>query len=74
MSNWAKALSETLVSDKVPKGFLTRHEIAKELNRSVDRTDEILRRLIAAKKAEKKLFRVLTGAGVRPVPHYRLKS
>lgn len=73
MSDWLKALSETLVSDKVPKGFLTRQEVAKEMGKGIHQTDIFLKRLVSANKAEKKSFRVQTGAGIRPVPHYRLK-
>jgi len=73
MSDWIKALRKCSAGDPVPAGFKTREQIGAELGLSTPRTGAILRKLITSGLAEKRMLRVETPCGVRPVPHYRIK-
>lgn len=72
-NQWLEAITELRRAEieKPPKGFQPRDEVHKQLGLSRARGDEVLRRLVKAGKAEKRLFRI--NPGVRPVPHYRVR-
>lgn len=64
-----KAVSE-LGAEKIPDGWYTRQEIAKALNRSQARADELICDMVKHKLMERKEFKVRTNAGVRRIPHF----
>ena len=83
VKDWAVALDAYVAGDRVevvPPGWFTKIEIAKQWGKSGTYTNKILRRMIAAGGAEKKVFsiRIKTcdrGGKIgycRRVPHYKL--
>jgi hypothetical protein len=74
LARWSKALSSPSIEpEQVPEGWFTVAQLAEKIDRSHCNTGERVRRMVAAGKAEKKLFRIKLEEKVRPVPHYRLK-
>ena len=74
LARWCQILSQSsVVPDKVPAGWFTVAQLADKLDRSHCNTSERVRKMVAAGKAEKKMFRIQLDERVRPVPHYRLK-
>lgn len=76
-AKWLKALAELQQSDgdKVPAGWRTSATILKggQLGKSESTVMHKLSRLVKAEKVEKKLFRIMNGGRILPVPHYRLR-
>lgn len=83
VKDWAVALDAYVAGDRVevvPPGWFTKIDIAKQWGKSGTYTNKILRRMIAAGGAEKKVFsiRIKTCNGgekigfCRRVPHYKL--
>lgn len=74
LARWCAVLSAPSVAPEVvPPGWFTVAQLADKLDRSHCNTSERVRRMVAAGKAEKKMFRIQLAEKVRPVPHYRLK-
>ena len=74
LARWCAVLSAPSVApETVPPGWFTVAQLAEKLDRSICNTSERVRRMVAAGKAEKKMFRIQLAEKVRPVPHYRLK-
>jgi hypothetical protein len=74
LARWCQILSQSSVApDEVPAGWFTVAQLADKLDRSHCNTSERVRKMVAAGKAEKKMFRIQLDERVRPVPHYRLK-
>lgn len=74
LTRWSKALSSPSVEpEQVPEGWFTVAQLADRIDRSICNTSERVRKMVAAGKAEKKMFRIQLEEKVRPVPHYRLK-
>lgn len=74
LARWCQILSQSSVApDEVPAGWFTVAQLADKLNRSHCNTSERVRKMVAAGKAEKKMFRIQLEEKVRPVSHYRLK-
>lgn len=74
LARWCQILSQSSVApDEVPAGWFTVAQLADKLDRSHCNTSERVRKMVAAGKAEKKMFRIQLEEKVRPVPHYRLK-
>lgn len=74
LARWCQILSQSSVApDKVPAGWFTVAQLADKLDRSHCNTSERVRKMVAAGKAEKKMFRIQLEEKVRPVPHYKLK-
>lgn len=73
MNKWSKAIQALLLleEDKVPEGFLTTEQVARKLKKSLSWTRVLLSKMVEAKLAEKKLFRIKHKDKIRPVPHYR---
>ena len=74
--NWIAALeySRRELGEPVPPGWLRRSEVGKLWGLKGQSTDNTLKKLVAAGKAEKPKFRVhLGGSIVRRLPHWRLK-
>jgi len=67
----AAALTAQAAPD-VPEGWFTTREIAEALGRSLPRANHYLREGLAAGQVHKKSFRIMTGRGIIPVPHYKL--
>lgn len=57
-------------SEEVPHGWYTRQQVAKGFGKSCGYADKILSDFIRKGFAERKMFRVPTASGVRPVPHF----
>jgi len=76
MSDWIKAMDKLRESqvETPPAGFKTRQQISTELNRSIPQCERIILAMVRAGIAERRMFRVETGAGVRSVPLYRLTN
>lgn len=74
LARWCQILSQGSVApDTVPAGWFTVAQLADKIDRSVCNTSERVRKMVAAGKAEKKMFRIQLAEKVRPVSHYRLK-
>ena len=74
LARWCQILSQSsIVPDKVPDGWFTVAQLADRIDPSNSNTSERVRKMVAAGKAEKKMFRIQLEEKVRPVPHYRLK-
>ena len=74
LARWCAALAAPSVApDVVLSGWFTIAQLADMMDRSIPNTSERVRRMVAAGKAEKKMFRIQLAEKVRPVPHYKLK-
>jgi hypothetical protein len=73
LAQWCAALASPLVTDTVPPGWFTTRQIASKLGKALPTTGASLGRAVRDGRAERRLFRITTGAMTRPVPHYKLK-
>ena len=74
LAKWCEILSSpSITAEQVPEGWFTVAQLAQKVDRSHCNTSERVRKMVAAGKAEKKMFRIQLEEKVRPVPHYRLK-
>ena len=74
LARWCAVLSAPSVAPEVvPPGWFTVAQLADKLDRSICNTSQRIRQMVAAGKAEKRMFRIQLAEKVRPVPHYRLK-
>lgn len=75
MSSWAKLLQNARAEgiDEVPAGFKSRIDLQKQFCLGEAQTLKIIQKLILSGKVECKDFRIQTRAGVRMVPHYKIK-
>lgn len=71
----AKALQVALKgdADKVPPGWFTRDDYQTANKIQAAQAGVRLKQMRAMGIAEEKSFRIVTRAGVRPVPHYRVR-
>lgn len=58
--------------DEVPPSWFTVSDLSAATNRDGRTVSKKMRGLVSAGKAEAKTFRIATGRGPYPVPHYRL--
>lgn len=73
IAKWCAVLSESAAPvDEVPEGWLTVWQICAITNKSRTNTTQRVADMVKQGKAERKMFRILTGRGVYPVPHYKL--
>ena len=72
LAKWCAALVPDNV-DEVPAGWLCVTDLAAKLNKSRHTVAAQLAAAVREGRAEMQKFRVLTGRGAYPVPHYRLK-
>jgi hypothetical protein len=72
-SAWAAALATPVIEDTVPPGWLTSRQLAEKLGKGESTISRLLLLAVKEGRAIKQDFRLSTGAGVRPVPHYCLK-
>lgn len=56
--------------EEIPDGWYSRQQIAKALNRSQCRSDEIISKMLKKKLIKRKEFKVRTNAGVRFTPFF----
>jgi len=74
LSAWCAALAEpSIAAEAVPEGWFTAAHLAAEMRLDISTVSQRIRRKIEAGQAESRRFRIVTGRGVYPVPHYRLK-
>lgn len=75
-SEWIAALAQSLAdgADKVPVGWKTTAQIAGEIGKSEDHTRHLIYVLVKQGRALAKNFKVVTRNGVKPLPHYRIKT
>jgi hypothetical protein len=74
LAAWCAALAEpTIAAEAVPAGWFTVAELADEIKRDRSTVSQRMGDMVKRGKAEMKRFRIVTGRGVYPVPHYRLK-
>lgn len=75
MSNWTKLLqySRAEGAEVIPKGFKSRIELQEQFSLGTRQTDMVVQKLLASGKIERRNFKVLTRAGIRSVPHYKIK-
>ena len=72
LAAWCSALVPNEI-DEVPPGWITAHDLAAKLGKSRDTVGNQLTCAVKAGRAEVKKFRIMTGRGSYPTPHYRLK-
>ena len=75
-SEWMEAYREAMEKkvDKIPEGWKTTAEIARELDVQRSAAGEVIRLLLRSGKAKMRSFKVMTETGkIRNVPHYRIK-
>jgi hypothetical protein len=75
MSELLKDLQKAISgqADKVPAGFRTMRQIADDEGHEVSWAKKAMQKVIKAGTWEQKSFRIVTGCGLRMVPHYRRK-
>lgn len=72
-SAWKAALvAPTIEAEEVPDGWKTAIQLAQMTGRERSTITNRMSLLVRQGKAEMKRFRVMTGRGVYPTPHYRL--
>ena len=72
LSRAINAFLATYESDKVPPGFRTLKDWSAIFKVNTRQSWNIIERFIAAKHAERAIYRVKAGTVIRKVPHYRL--
>lgn len=73
LAKWCAVLSQSgLPCDEVPDGWNTIAELAEACGKDRSTVTHRVTKLIQEGKAEKRAFKILTGRGVYPVPHYKL--
>lgn len=73
--NLLAELATALASDgieTVPAGWKTARQMSEESGYAQAQTQRIISMSLAAGRLEKRVFRVMAGARVYPVPHYRV--
>jgi hypothetical protein len=73
VSAWAAALASPIITDTVPPNWHTARELATKLGKAGSTIGTLLARAVREGRAERKDFRIQTGAMVRPVPHYKIR-
>jgi predicted transcriptional regulator len=74
LAAWCAALAEpTIATEQVPAGWFTVADLADEMKRDRSTVSQRMRDMVKRGKAEMRRFRIMTGRGVYPVPHYKLK-
>jgi len=73
LAAWCAALAAPAIEDTVPPGWLTSRQLAAKLGKGESTISRLLLLAVKEGRAIKQDFRLSTGAGVRPVPHYCLK-
>jgi predicted transcriptional regulator len=69
---WADALGSAIADKAPPPEWKTVAQIAKEVGKSTGVIAHHVAKLVAAGKAERRVYRISVGARPFPVPHYRL--
>jgi hypothetical protein len=76
-SSWAAELASSISekADKVPDGWVTTEQIAKQISRDITTARRVAREALASDRAQVKLFRVRMPSGnVLPVKHYKITT
>jgi hypothetical protein len=75
LAAWCAALAEPSVAvEQVPPGWFTVTQLCEETGRANATISKRMTDMVRQGKAEMRRFRVMTGRGVYPVPHYTLAS
>ena len=72
LARWCAALVPNEV-DEIPDGWFSAADLANRLKKNRDTISGQISTAVREGRAEVKKFRVMTGRGAYPVPHYRLK-
>lgn len=72
LAAWCAALVPNEV-DEIPEGWFTAIELGKMLGKDRSTITALMQTALREGRAEVRKFRVMTGRGAYPVPHYRLK-
>jgi hypothetical protein len=73
LAAWCAALAESSVAvEQVPPGWFTVTQLCEKTGRANATISKRMTDFVRQSKAESRRFRVMTGRGVYPVPHYRL--
>jgi hypothetical protein len=73
LAAWCAALAEPCIAaEAVPAGWFTVADLADQTQRRPVTVSGRMRDFVRQGKAEMRRFRIMTGRGVYPVPHYRL--
>jgi hypothetical protein len=73
LAAWCAALAEPSIAvEPVPSGWFTVADLADQTQRRPVTVSGRMRDFVRQGKAEMRRFRIMTGRGVYPVPHYRL--
>lgn len=71
---FALLVAELAGDEETPEpGYFTVLQWAEKVGKSQSQVATLLRRLLAAGKAECRKYRIRTGEKIYPVPHYRLR-
>jgi len=57
-------------SDKIPSGWKTSAQWAQRWKLSIPQTSRIIRRGVKDRAIKRRVFRIRSGCGLRPIPHY----
>jgi hypothetical protein len=68
---WLATLQVPRTPDKVPPGWFTVLELAEKIKKSREQTSNLVSAAFKRGELQKKTFRVMTGRGPFPVPHYK---
>lgn len=73
--DWISALNSAISSkaDVIPKGFLTKSQIAKKLSLHEKTAESRLRLMVESGLVERKVFRTKVGTRLSNVLHWRIK-
>jgi predicted DNA-binding ArsR family transcriptional regulator len=72
LADWCAVLATPMIAaDAVPPGWLTVAEIAEKIGKSRERASHLTAAAYKRGEVEKKIFRIPTGRGPFPVPHYK---
>jgi hypothetical protein len=73
LAAWCAALAESSVAaEQVPPGWFTVTQLCEKTGRASATISKRMTDFVRQGKAESRRFRIMTGRGVYPVPHYRL--
>jgi hypothetical protein len=72
LAEWCRVLgAPAICADPVPPGWATIAELSEKMSKSIPQVSVLMRRALKRGEVEKKKFRIVTGRGPFPVPHYK---
>jgi hypothetical protein len=74
LARWCEVLAAgSATPEEVPPGWFTIVQLSAARGRNESTVGRHVRSMVESGLAEKKVFSIVNGGRVRPVPHYRLK-